>query len=312
MSTVLCTGCGFYHALSATQETVSSPVALAVAAKKVRATWQTGIQTDTVTPAPVLKRLQMAYEGSVSPSTYQASDQDLIRAHAHKADLLYGEVQTAGVTRLLDADHLDAAAAQHVVDLGMGCGRLVLQVALQFPHLASVVGIELAGSRFQSAVIAANRLIEEDDDDSQRVTLIESHSTSHTMSMGPSGVTRVELHHGSLLGESLVGAALSKAHVIVCDVQIPHEERVSWLAFLTRHVCPGARIATYVCLEDVGRFNASTASIAQREPYEDDAVGSVVPVPGWQRLSINRTKSDRFATSWAPSKGHHFLLYQRV
>ena len=53
-------------------------------------------------------------------------------------DLLYGEVLPAGVSRMLDARHLDASKADTLYDLGSGLGKLVMQAFLQFPNLKKV------------------------------------------------------------------------------------------------------------------------------------------------------------------------------
>lgn len=52
-----------------------------------------------------------------------------------------------GVTKLLDAQHLHAAKAQVLYDLGMGTGKLCMQAFLQHESLRLVFGIELAHSR---------------------------------------------------------------------------------------------------------------------------------------------------------------------
>ncbi len=57
-----------------------------------------------------------------------------------------GEIHFAGVSRILDSQHLDAAAAgtRTLYDLGSGCGRLCVQAFLQFPNLERVVGVEVS------------------------------------------------------------------------------------------------------------------------------------------------------------------------
>jgi len=120
-----CPSCGVVHGTNKKVESATPPLA----------SWATGIDTDKTTSSAVLERLRKIYSSIASPRSNQASIEDLVQAKLHKASLLYGEVQTAGVTRLLDRDHLDAHNAQRVVDLGMGCGRLAIQMALQFSTL---------------------------------------------------------------------------------------------------------------------------------------------------------------------------------
>lgn len=44
--------------------------------------------------------------------------------------------------------HLNAAKASTVFDLGMGTGKVAMQVFLQFPNLIRVYGVELSRARF--------------------------------------------------------------------------------------------------------------------------------------------------------------------
>jgi len=69
---------------------------------------------------------------------------------------------------MLDEDHLDAASARVLFDLGMGCGRLCMQAFLQYPNLSEVVGVELSGSRASVGMEALERLYEQQQD-SKRV-----------------------------------------------------------------------------------------------------------------------------------------------
>jgi len=122
------------------------------------------------------------------------------------------------------------------------------------------------------------------------------------------------LHQGSLF-EPIAQQHLSDADVIVCNVQIPPEHRKAWLAFLTEHTRVGARIATYLCLEDIsGSSSDMRDDKIPREPYDEEYLFSnptPTPAPGWTRLHRNRTNRDRFFTSWAPINGHHLFIYTR-
>lgn len=59
-----------------------------------------------------------------------------------------GEILFNGVSRIMDSAHLDAAApgTRVLYDLGSGCGRLCVQVFLQFPNLERVVGVEVSAT----------------------------------------------------------------------------------------------------------------------------------------------------------------------
>lgn len=65
-----------------------------------------------------------------------------------KGSLLYGELLPRGVNKAMGPTHLDAAKARTVFDLGMGTGKVAMQVFLQFPNLTRVYGIELSQARF--------------------------------------------------------------------------------------------------------------------------------------------------------------------
>lgn len=86
------------------------------------------------------------------------SETDTHQAKSAGCSLLFGEVLPSGVTKALDAQHLNAAAATSFYDLGMGLGKLAMQAFLAFPSLQKVVGVELARPRAQEAVAALQKL----------------------------------------------------------------------------------------------------------------------------------------------------------
>lgn len=72
-------------------------------------------------------------------------------AHLNSCNLLFstaGEILFNGVSRIMDPQHLNAGApgTRSLFDLGSGCGRLCVQVFLQFPNLVRVVGVEVSTS----------------------------------------------------------------------------------------------------------------------------------------------------------------------
>lgn len=66
-----------------------------------------------------------------------------------KGSLLYGELLPRGVNKAMGPKHLNAAKASTIYDLGMGTGKVAMQVFLQFPNLSRVYGIELSQGRFE-------------------------------------------------------------------------------------------------------------------------------------------------------------------
>lgn len=114
-------------------------------------------------PAPSRARavraaLRALYPPGVSGFSDCLTEGDKRAAAESGSSLLYGEVLPAGVDRLMDADHLDAASAAVLVDLGAGLGKLAVQCFLQFPGLRRVVGVELAWTRYAMSRDALSRL----------------------------------------------------------------------------------------------------------------------------------------------------------
>ena len=68
----------------------------------------------------------------------------------HHYDTTYGELTERGLKALLDDDRIQKEDAIFL-DLGMGKGRVVRNVAQDYPNMKQVRGIELLASRFESA-----------------------------------------------------------------------------------------------------------------------------------------------------------------
>jgi predicted RNA methylase len=64
-----------------------------------------------------------------------------------------GEILFNGVSRIMDPQHLDSGApgTRTLYDLGSGCGRLCVQVFLQFTNLDKVVGVEVSSCELAAA-----------------------------------------------------------------------------------------------------------------------------------------------------------------
>jgi hypothetical protein len=90
------------------------------------------------------------------------TDDDRKHANSTRGSLLYGELLPRGVNRALDSRHLSALrmSQKSLLDLGMGTGKVVLQVFLQCPNLTFVYGVELSLARFRIAQSAALNLVE--------------------------------------------------------------------------------------------------------------------------------------------------------
>ncbi|CAN0342320.1 unnamed protein product, partial [Phaeothamnion confervicola] len=75
------------------------------------------------------------------------TESDRSAAREARGSLLYGELLPRGVNKAMGPRHLNASAVRSVFDLGMGTGKVAMQVFLQFPNLRRVYGIELSQVR---------------------------------------------------------------------------------------------------------------------------------------------------------------------
>lgn len=103
-----------------------------------KGTHETGYKTDgnrlAVTPTMFACDSPLTYSCThiTLPAGHECvTQQDISLADECKSSLLYGEVLPDGVAKMLDADHLDAANATCLVDLGAGTGKLALQGVCQ-------------------------------------------------------------------------------------------------------------------------------------------------------------------------------------
>ena len=89
-------------------------------------------------------------------------EEDREVAKSTKGSLLYGELLPRGVNRALDSRHLDAArpSTHTLLDMGMGTGKVVMQVFLQCLNLTDVYGVELSPARYRLAEAAALRMVD--------------------------------------------------------------------------------------------------------------------------------------------------------
>ena len=221
-------------------------------------------------------------------------------ARAIKASLLYGELLPRGVNRALDSKHLDACRPnQHtLLDLGMGTGKVVIQVFLQCPNLSFVYGVELSLARYRIAEACALRL----------VALARIESGPEALHHG--GVPRFEvaghipdrylrvrdraprrdgrerillLEWNNLLN---CGAYIEAADFVLLETDIPTESMLR-LASLLYRMKAGSRMLSYIDLSKVW------------DPHG---------MP-FTQLEANKSLSDRYPTSWSVHRGHHFFIW---
>ena len=109
----------------------------------------------------------------------------------------YGEISPKGVRQLFHAMKLTSPNAHDTnsspssstvfVDLGSGTGKVVVQAALEIPHLSQAIGWELAPSRHAAAMRALTRA---------RESILDSHY--YLIDTNLLSSSRIQLHQGDL------------------------------------------------------------------------------------------------------------------
>lgn len=190
----------------------------------------------------------------------------------------------AGITKLMDTDHLHAARAQVLFDLGMGVGKLVMQAFLQYPNLKLIRGIELAYSRFKLAEEALVRLVTLQSD----LFEIEDRVAGDYIRVHTIGRRKrraLELRRGDMWQVHDVGS---------CDIVIMHTELTPpsfpKVRRLVRQLKRGSRFVTY---QDLSKHWGESP-------------------PPFRQLEANIDESDQFATSWSALKGHHLFCWEKT
>jgi hypothetical protein len=105
------------------------------------------------------------------------TDKERAVAEDNRIAFAFGEVLPSAARQIFDRQHLNAADATRLVDLGAGHARLALQAFLEFPNLQSVVAVEYSQSRFDhaknmlEALAAANPILLRCDSCQERVQM---------------------------------------------------------------------------------------------------------------------------------------------
>uniref|UniRef100_A0A7S1CCX5 DOT1 domain-containing protein n=1 Tax=Bicosoecida sp. CB-2014 TaxID=1486930 RepID=A0A7S1CCX5_9STRA len=215
---------------------------------------------------------------------YCLTKEDRDEAARCGSSLLYGEILAVGITKLLDTEHLHAARAQVLFDLGMGVGKLVMQAFLQYPNLKLIRGVELAYSRFKLAEEALLRLVSLQSDRFE----VEERTPGEYIRVHTVGRRKrraLELRRGDMWAVRDVSS---------CDIIVMHTE-LTPPAFpkfrrLVRQMKRGGRFVTY-------------QDLSKHWPYSP---------PPFRQLEANVDESDQFATSWSALKGHHLYCWEKT
>ncbi|KAA0175794.1 hypothetical protein FNF27_02880 [Cafeteria roenbergensis] len=212
-------------------------------------------------------------------------DSDKNTASEAGASLLYGELLPMGVCKLMNQYHLAAGSARSLLDLGMGTGKLVMQVFLLYPNLTRVVGVELSRSRYaiaEAAVLELARIQgwEVEARDPGRFVRIRT-----LAGCGESSPRTLEVRHGNMWKAS--GVALADIIVMHTDLT---ETCVTELRRLISKAKVGVRFVTYQDLTPYWRKS----------------------VPPFEQIAENIDESDTFLTSWSSTKGYHLFCWEKI
>mmetsp|Transcript_6948 Transcript_6948/g.21225 ORF Transcript_6948/g.21225 Transcript_6948/m.21225 type:complete len:417 (-) Transcript_6948:21-1271(-) len=212
------------------------------------------------------------------------------------SSLLYGELLPEAVEQLaaaLFAGRAGAGAQGPVLELGMGTGKVALQLFL-LPPRRSVYGVELAPSRWALADVALRRVAEAAPDRFQYTALGEGASRLSDLAEGGHSC---EVVCGSLL-ETPAGL-MASASAVVMEVCLPLE--VQRLACgLLQHCRAGCRVVCYAPLH--GLVQGCCLAPVRCVPHEggpDNCEPSLGD--GMGGLSL--------PASWKPA-GHGFAFYE--
>jgi len=226
----------------------------------------------------VADTLDKIYEGlSHDP---ELSKEDIEVKVSVNANYAFGELTFSGVNKMCDAKHLDAAGATVCYDLGMGLGRMIIQVFLQFPNLKKVVGVELCPSRAAVAFTALRNLAKdtknfryEENSDGTRVRIIEKNSEAKESKDSqwtenlPSSIRYLERRRGDLFA---CKDALEDGQIIVLEIKF-QESMYSTLAKFLSQFKKNTRIMSYYT------FSAYYGSLGTESPWSFITTDGVCP-----------------------------------
>lgn len=246
------------------------------------------VQPAVPTPPQVLAVLSAAFGSEMIGETgYRlaastcTSDQEKAEARDRGNSLLYGELLPDGVSKMLLPSRLGGSLDRDaaVLELGMGSGKVALQIFLQCPGVARLLGVELVRSRYLIAEAALARL--------------EKAFPQHFRVCSQKPGEMIRLEQGGRQIEFLCNDFFSlglnlceRSDAIVFAVNIPCKAFPELCNLLSK-AKEGCRLFTYHALETIWWTDA--------------------PCPFIQ-VEDNLAESDTFATSWSP-QGFRFYVY---
>jgi len=241
------------------------------------------------TPPRVVKVLTAAFGASKVGETGYEIDAAKCTSEAEKAEalrrgssLLYGEFLPDGVSKVLGLERLGGAlqGASSVLELGMGSGKVALQIFVQCPTVRNMLGIELVQSRYLIGEAALQRLAATLPD----VYSVRSHTPGELIRVECDGGRRIEFRCADFftLGLNLC----ERSDAIVFAVNVPCKGFPELCRRLAQ-AKEGCRLLTYHALDTIW--------------------WSSEPCP-FHQVEANVPESDTFSTSWSP-QGYRFYVY---
>jgi hypothetical protein len=243
------------------------------------------------TPPSVVADLVAAFGSSVGETGYEVEaakcclEQEKIEARQRGSSLLYGELLPDAVTKSLQATHLGGALSGNennglILELGMGSGKVALQMFLQCLSARRVFGVELVTSRFQLAEKALKHFT------GIRPELVVTKESpgDHLCIQESSSGRLLEFWRADFFDTGL--HLVTECDIIFFAVNIPCR-LFPQLCQRLATAKDGCRIFTYHTLADIW--------------------WTTVPCP-FHQVDANIPESDMFSTSWSP-QGFKFYVY---
>lgn len=242
------------------------------------------------TPPEVIEALRLAFgREKVGETGYEidaakcTSEQEKAAARIRGSSLLYGEMLPDGVSKILSRDRLGAALQgpdAFVLELGMGSGKVAMQMFLQCPAVKTVLGVELVNSRYAIGEAALHRLAESLPD----YFRVCAYTEGELACLEDRGGRKLQFQCADFfsLGLDLV----QQSDAIVFAVNIP----CKLFPDLCRRFAQakeGCRLYTYHPLNDIW--------------WVDDSCP-------FHQCEANILEADTFSTSWSP-QGYRFYCY---
>jgi hypothetical protein len=154
----------------------------------------------------------------------------------------FGEIYSDGVEKIFDKQHMRAGDSDcdTVADMGMGCGKVLMQAALQFPNVKRMTGVELMDGRVDACLKGFKSIVAAHP---AQFSLTESKNT-FTLSIldTPKSVPRtIEVRRGDLFEAK---DAHTTAQVLLFEVALGGQGLKRTMEML-RKMRVGSRILTY-------------------------------------------------------------------